>query len=91
MKTISDSIQGDLTIKEDSTFHNVYLQSLIVEENIMARLYGIVEDTIHIKKGATVYLHGKLQGEVINEGGIVYIFSPNGQIQSFYPGLAHSN
>lgn len=83
METIGSQVVGDLSVSSDTTYNNVLVNNVIVNENIIVRLYGIIKKDLTVKSGSTVYLHGRLQGNVINEGGVVYVFKPNGEVETF--------
>lgn len=74
MEIIKDKITGDLVIDKDVQYQDVEVDTLIIQDNKTARVFGIVKKLIHIKKNATVYFHGKLIGKVINEGGQFHAF-----------------
>ncbi len=83
MKIIGAQVRGDVLVDSDTQYNNIMGENVTVAENIMARFYGIILKNLIIKKGATVYLHEKFQGELINEGGILYLFSGTGEIETF--------
>jgi hypothetical protein len=83
MKTILEKITGNIIVNENTTFHNAFVESIIVEKGITARLYGSVDKEIVVKENAIAYLHGPLLGKVNNQGGTIYVFRPNGKIDSF--------
>ncbi|MGZ3903516.1 MAG: hypothetical protein ACXVC6_07470 [Bacteroidia bacterium] len=73
-KTIESEIKGDIHITVDSQYNHIEAGKVIVGENIIARLFGTVNELIVIKKDATVFLHGKLKGKIQNEGGKLHIY-----------------
>ena len=83
MKTISNEITGDITVIEHTTYHNILLENVTVEKEVIARFYGIIYKDITVKEGAVAYIHGRVYGKVRSEGGTVYVFSPNGNVESF--------
>lgn len=83
LKTIAEEITGNLTIKEDTTYHNIFAETVVVGQNVVARFYGIINGDIILERGATAYLHGKLQGNVINRGGILYVFNAGGAVEAY--------
>jgi hypothetical protein len=85
MNTIAEIVTGDLIVKENTTFHHVLVESVIVENGVTARLYGSVRKEIIVKTDAIAYLHGNLLGNVNNQGGTVYVFKPNGKIEGHEP------
>lgn len=74
MEIIKDKITGDLIIDKDVQYQDVEVDTLVIQDNKTARIFGVVRKLIHIKKNATVYFHGKLIGKVINEGGQFHAF-----------------
>lgn len=75
MKVFQNSECSDLVISEDSQFNNINCENVVVEENVTARFYGTIKKSLTIKKGATIHLHGALQGNLINEGGTLNSYS----------------
>lgn len=82
MDIIGSQVTGDLTVVADAQYNNVFAENVIVSENVMVRFFGIIQNDLTVKNGATVYLHGRLNGKIINEGGVIYVFHPNGNITS---------
>ena len=74
-KTITQKITGKVIVKENTQFNNIDAESVIVERDIIARLYGNIQELLILKKGAVVFLHGILYGDVKNDGGEVHIFN----------------
>ncbi len=74
-KIINQKITGKVIVKENTQFNDIDAESIIVEKNIIARLYGNVQKLIILKKGAKIFLHGILYGNVNNEGGEIHIFN----------------
>jgi hypothetical protein len=74
MEIITNKVTGDLVIDKDVQYQDVEVDTLIVEDNKTVRVFGIVQKLILIKKNATVYFHGKLNGKVVNEGGQFHVF-----------------
>jgi len=83
MKTVSKQVTGDLSVNEDSQYNNIIAENVIVSENTLTRFYGLIKQSLHLKKGAIVYLHGKLNGKLINDGGTLYVFTASGEIETF--------
>jgi hypothetical protein len=79
----NSQVNGDVVVKKDTQFNNIHCDNIIVEENVMARFFGAINGNITLKNGSSAYLHGRLNGKVINEGGVLYLFHPNGQVESF--------
>ncbi len=74
MKIVKEKVTGDLVVANDEQYQDVEVDTLIVEPNITARVFGVVKKVLFIKKNATVYFHGKLRGRLINEGGNFHAF-----------------
>ena len=85
MKTIAKKITGNLIVSENTTYHHIFVESVTVESGVTARLYGSVSNEIIVKEDAVAYLHGNLLGTVVNLGGTVYVFKPNGKIEGYEP------
>jgi hypothetical protein len=66
---IEKEVNGDVEISENSQFNNICADTVIVHENITARLFGTVKHKLIIKKGGRVYLHGNVVGTIENDGG----------------------
>lgn len=82
MKIVSEQITGEVSVKVDTQYNNFIGENVIVAENILARFYGVIMKDLVLKKGAIVYLHGKLHGKLINEGGTLYVFEASGEIKT---------
>lgn len=74
-KIINQKITGKIIVKENTQFNDIDAESVIVERDVIARLYGNIQELLILKKGAVVFLHGALYGDVKNEGGEVHIFN----------------
>lgn len=74
-KVINAKVTGKVIVKENTQFNNIDAESVIVEKDIIARLYGNIQKLLILKKGAKIFLHGVLYGDVNNEGGEVHIFN----------------
>jgi hypothetical protein len=74
MEIIKNKVTGNLIIDKDSQYQNLEADTVIVEGNKTARIFGVVKKLILIKKNATVYFHGKIKGKVVNQGGNFHAF-----------------
>lgn len=83
MDTINSQVIGNITVSKDTQYNHIDCDSIVIEEGVMARLFRKVNQSITIKKGTIVYLHGKMLGMIDNEGGVLYVFLPNGQVESY--------
>lgn len=63
---------GDLNITENSQYNNVRADNVLVSEDVTVRMFGTISGKLSIGKGARVYLHGTLAGELDNRGGEFY-------------------
>jgi len=70
---IRDYVKGDIIIKENIQFNNIEANSIIIEENVTARLFGKVKNVI-LKKGSRLIMHGLILGKVENLGGELLTF-----------------
>ena len=82
MKIITENVIGDLEITKDSQYNSIIGETVTVSAYVMVRFYGVINNLI-LRKGSTVYLHGKLHGNLTNEGGILYVFNSVGEVEKF--------
>ena len=73
-KIIDTEIRGNIFIIRNTQYNKLNAVNVTVANNIKARLYGVIKGKLIIKKGARVYLHGKLEGKLENLGGEIHIF-----------------
>jgi len=71
-KIIESEATGDILVNENSQYNNIKADRVTILENITARLFGTIKFKLTINKGARVYLHGSILGEVENQGGEFY-------------------
>jgi hypothetical protein len=81
MRTVTDKVSGILRVSEDTTYHYLLVSEVTIRENVVARLFGTITDKLSVEKNAIVYLHGHCEGEIINNGGIIYCFLPAGIVK----------
>jgi hypothetical protein len=74
MKIIDSLVTGDVNVTSDTQYNNMVAENVTINENITARIYGIIHNEITIAKDATLYLHGKHYGQLINHGGKVQMY-----------------
>lgn len=74
LKIIHTEVGGLVVVKENSQFNNVRADKVIVRENITARLFGMVNNIV-VKKGAKLFFHGKILGNIDNKGGEIFIYN----------------
>jgi hypothetical protein len=72
-KVVDEEISGDVNVTADTQFNSIQAGTLVIQENVNVRLYGTVNHVI-LKKGARLYLHGKIFGRISNEGGELFTF-----------------
>lgn len=80
MKTIIEKVSGSLIVCEDTTYHYLSAVEVTIRENVVTRIFGVISDKLVVEKNAIVYLHGRCDGEIINNGGVVYRFLPSGYV-----------
>lgn len=73
LRVIQEEAVGNLKINENCQYNKVNADKVVVNENVTVRLFGTVH-TVIIKRGAKLYLHGMIRGNIENKGGEVYIY-----------------
>jgi hypothetical protein len=73
-KVIEAEMKGDLKVRSNTQFNNVNADHVTLFEDVSARVYGNIKHSITLKKGAKLYLHGKSQGTIQNDGGEIFIY-----------------
>lgn len=68
-KIIESETTGDVLVHENSQYNNIRADRVTILENTTARLFGTIKYKLTLQKGARVYLHGSVLGEVENMGG----------------------
>jgi len=74
MRIVDEKTVGDLIIETDTQYNDLDAGTVVVNVNVTARLYGIINKDIIIKRGSKVYIHGTLRGQVVDQGGDIYIY-----------------
>jgi hypothetical protein len=74
-KVIDTEIRGNIYIIRNTQYNNLNAMNVTVANDVKVRLYGVIKGKLIIRKGARVYLHGKLEGKLENLGGEIHIFS----------------
>lgn len=72
-KVISEEVTGEINVTTDTQFNSIKADRIIISENVRVRLYGSVVDVV-LKKGAMLFLHGKIHGKLENQGGEVFTY-----------------
>jgi hypothetical protein len=81
MKIITEKIEGETNLNEDTKLTGMIVGSTTVSENTLLQLHGMIIGNLILKKGCSVYLHGMVDGDVINKGGYLEIFGiVNGKV-----------
>jgi hypothetical protein len=83
VETINSRIREDLVVLVDTQFNDLLSENITVIEGVTIRIYGIVQKKLIVEKNAVVYLHGKVLGEIINNGGTVYVFGTSGTVTTY--------
>jgi hypothetical protein len=73
-KIIPEETFGFVKIEENSQFNNIKAERVVIGENVTARLFGSVNDIV-LKRGARLFFHGTILGNVKNKGGELVVFS----------------
>ncbi|MBL7932916.1 MAG: hypothetical protein JNL60_13495 [Bacteroidia bacterium] len=73
-KIYTELTGGEINITEHSQYNEINAENVTVSENITARLFGTVKN-ITLKKDSRIFIHGKILGNVNNEGGEIQIFN----------------
>ncbi|MBX9852816.1 MAG: hypothetical protein K2X86_13815 [Cytophagaceae bacterium] len=74
MKIIPKKEADHELISENTQYNFLRADHLTLAENITVMVYGIIEQSITVKKGATLHLHGFFRGVVHNEGGEFFLY-----------------
>jgi acetyltransferase-like isoleucine patch superfamily enzyme len=69
---IQQDTTGDIYVDENSQYNSVDADNVTVGAGVTVRLFGTIRKKLVIGKGARVYLHGSLAGELENQGGEFY-------------------
>jgi hypothetical protein len=70
---VREETNGDVIVSENTQFNNIKADSVVIEENVKARLFGNVKSLL-LKKGACVYVHGSIEGKIESHEGELHIF-----------------
>ena len=74
MKIISKKEIAHELISENTQYNFLRAEHVTIAENITVMVYGIIEQSITVKKGATLHLHGFFRGVLHNEGGEFFLY-----------------
>lgn len=75
MRIIGELVEGDVCTTEDTQFNRLNARSVIVNENITVRIFGIIQKELILRPGAKIHFYGRLLGNVINEGGEITFYT----------------
>lgn len=70
---VDEQITGDIFVTQDTQFNNIDANQITIAANVKVRLYGTAREVI-LRPGSSLYLHGKIYGNIHNEGGEVFTF-----------------
>lgn len=73
LRVIQEEAVGIIKINENCQYNKVNADTIVINENVTARLFGTV-NTIILNRGAKVFFHGILRGNVENKGGEIYLY-----------------
>lgn len=80
MKVIENLNIVDLEVNFPSQYNSITAENVVVRENITVRFFGTINKSLTLRKGSEVYLHGALNGKLINEGGKLHHYSIRGNL-----------
>jgi hypothetical protein len=76
-KIIETPVTGNIEITVDTQINHLDADTVIVAENVKARLYGTIHTKLILRKDSSVVLHGTIYGDLHNEGGELNIYEKN--------------
>lgn len=80
MEIINSKVTEDQVVTTDTQYNDLLAENITVMKGITTRVYGIIKKKLIVEKNAVVYLHGNAPGEIINNGGVIYLFGPSGEV-----------
>ncbi|HEY6162154.1 MAG TPA: hypothetical protein VI112_13060 [Bacteroidia bacterium] len=72
---VDDETGGDVTISRNTQFNNIRANTVVIQENITARLFGTIKKSLVLNKGSRLILHGSILGQVENLGGELFFYA----------------
>ena len=66
---IIQNASGNVELIADTQINSLNADKVVVFEKVSARLFGDIHKLLVLKKGSQVFLHGRILGDVKNEGG----------------------
>jgi hypothetical protein len=73
LRIINEEGVGNIKISESCQYNKINADKVVVAENVTVRLFGTV-NTVIVHKGAKLFFHGLINGNVENKGGEIYIY-----------------
>jgi hypothetical protein len=73
LRVIQEEAIGTIKVKEDCQYNKVKADKVVIDENVTVRLYGTM-NTLILKRGAKLFLHGIVYGNIENKGGEIFVF-----------------
>jgi hypothetical protein len=71
---IRELVTGTVHIARNMQYNNIRADEVHVAEGVRARIFGSVNGRIVLQKDSKLFIHGSFKGEIINNGGRVYLF-----------------
>jgi hypothetical protein len=72
---IIQKASGHVELTMNTQINSLNAQTVIVHENVSARLFGDIQKLLTLRNGSIVFLHGRILGDVKNEGGVLTVYS----------------
>lgn len=81
MKLITDKIEGDITIIEDTNINGMVIGTITVSENVTLIIHGMIIGNIILRKNSTLFHYGFADGNIKNIEADLEVFGTvNGEI-----------
>lgn len=81
MRLIQDKIEGDVTITEDTELTGMVVGAVTITKNFKLIQRGMVVGNVVLRTGASASVHGMVNGDIINDGGLLEVFGMvNGKV-----------
>lgn len=74
MKNVSEKITGNYVVNEDTMISGMVTGCVNVEPFCTLKLSGMICKDLTVLENASVYLHGRVSGDVYNRGGVLKIY-----------------
>ncbi len=89
MAIFRDKIETDLEITESSSIAGQVHGCVTVKSKINLQIHGTVVGKLIIQENAEVFIHGVLNGHIINEGSLYVFGTVNGDVTTKANGRVH--